>query len=152
MPVLRDDRGLTMIELLAALIFIAFLAVVALPRLEQYEASRNLKQAARQLGGDVRLAQQYAITQDEKFRLVYTASPSGYTIQKVSDSSVVKQADLPPGITVSGSLAGTPVEYGATGAPTASGQFCLSDGVTILKVDVQPATGRVGISEDSSCS
>ncbi|MBI2247869.1 MAG: hypothetical protein HYU65_08055 [Armatimonadetes bacterium] len=146
----RED-GIGVIEILFVIMVIGLLAVVSLPQLERYQAARDLRHSARQMSGDLRLAQQFAITQDERFRLVYVAAPSSYTIQRSADSTVMKAADLPPSVTVTGSYAGTPVEFAATGAPSAPGEFCLSDGTQILKVDVQPATGRVQISEVVTC-
>lgn len=149
---MRNDGGLGVIEILFVIMLLGAMTVVALPQLERYMATRDLTHAARQLGGDIRLAQQFAITQDERFRLVYTAAlSSAYTIQRSSDGTIVKQADLPATVTVTGSFAGIPVEFAATGAPVAGGEFCLTDGARILKVDVRPATGRVNISEVGAC-
>jgi type II secretory pathway pseudopilin PulG len=149
---MEHSRGIGVIEILVVIMVLGVMTVVALPQLERYMASRDLVHAARQLGGDLRLTQQYAITQDERFQLVYTTAPSSrYTIRKSSDSTLMKDADLPAGITITGSFASTPAEFTSTGAPSAAGQFCLSDGTLILRVDVQPATGRVQITEVVSC-
>lgn len=146
------EAGIGVIEILFVIVLIGVLAVIALPALVSYQASRDLRHAARQLNADLRLTQQFAITQDEKFRLVYTSAPaSSYTIQKSADSTVVKSADLPPTITVTGSFVATPAEFAPTSAPIAAGEFCLSDGTATLKVDVQPATGRVQIAEVATC-
>lgn len=149
---MRHEGGIGMIEILIVIMLLGLMTVVALPRLEGYMTARDVTHAARQLGGDVRATQQFAITQDERFRLVYTATPSpAYTIQRSSDGSVVRQADLPATITVIGSFVTTPLEFTPTGAPVASGEFCVTNGIMIRKIDVRPATGRVNVSDVSAC-
>lgn len=149
---MRTQAGIGVIEIVFVIMLLGVLAVISLPSLVSYQANRDLRHAARQLSGDLRATQQFAITQDEKFALVYTAAPGpAYTIQKSSDSSVVRAADLPPSVTVTGSFAGTPAEFASTGAPAVGGEFCLTNGTLILKVDVQAATGRVQIAEVTTC-
>ena len=67
---MSGERGIGLVELLLALAILALLALIALPRLSGYQASRELRHAARLLAGDLRLTQQYAVTGDENFRLV----------------------------------------------------------------------------------
>jgi len=150
--VARDEAGIGLLEILFVIMLLGLMTIVALPQLERYITARDVTHSARQLVGDVRATQQFAITQDERFRLVYTALPSpAYAIQKSSDGSVVRQVDLPTTVTVTGSFATTPVEFTPTGGPVASGEFCLTNGTLIRKIDVRPATGRVSVSEVSVC-
>lgn len=149
---MRTEQGITIIEVVVAIILLGLLTVLTLPQLQRYAAGRDLRHVARYLSGDIRLTQQYAVTQHENFRLVYAAAPaSGYTIRRVSDNAVIKEAELPETVAVTGAFASTPVEFSSTGAPAQAGAFCLGDGSGLLKVDVQPATGRVQISEVTSC-
>jgi len=145
------QEGFAILEVLLALAIMAALVIVALPNLQRYLAQRDLQQTARLLNADLRLAQQYAVTQGEPFRLQYTGAAAQYTVVRASDGTVVKQVDLPATIMVTGPFAGTPVEFAATGAPTQGGWFCLSDGTSILEVDVQPATGRSQVTEVPAC-
>lgn len=149
---MRADSGMGAIEIILAIVFLAMLAVISIPQVQRYQASRDLRHAARLIGGDMRLTQQYAVTQNENFRLVYVSSPtSNYTIQKVSDGSVVRSVDLPTTVTVTSTFVSNRVEFSSTGAPAASGAFCLTDGTTTMKVDIQPATGRLQLAEVTSC-
>lgn len=150
--VARDQAGIGLLEILFVIMLLGLMTVVALPQLEGYLSVRDVTHAARLLGGDLRATQQFAITQDERFRLVYTALPSSaYAIQRSSDGSVVRQVDLPATVTVTGSFSTTPIEFTPTGAPVASGEFCLTNGTLIRRIDVRPATGRVSVSEVSTC-
>lgn len=149
---MSGERGIGLVELLLALAILALLALIALPRLSSYQASRDLRHAARLVAGDLRLTQQYAVTGDENFRLVYSATPVvEYSIVRVSDSAEVRKTQLPETVTVTGSFAATPAEFTATGAPMLAGEFCLTDSISIIKVTVLVATGRVEAAEVTAC-
>ncbi len=149
--IMRMQRGVTVLELLLALAIMALLVVVALPSLQRYLALRDLQQTARQLGTDLRLTQQYGVTQNELFRLEYVSASAQYTLQRVSDGTVVKQVVVPATLTITSTFTSDRVDFTATGAPVQSGAFCVSDGTAILKVDVQPGTGRAQIAEVTTC-
>lgn len=142
-------RGFGLIELLLVLALGAVLVVVALPHLQRYLAVRDLDQTARLLGADLRLTQQYAVTQDEPYRLEYAAPQ--YSLRRISDGTASKIVDVPATVTVTTSFPSNRVDFTATGAPVQTGVFCLTDGTAILKIDVLPATGRAQITEVSTC-
>ncbi len=148
---MKNQHGFGVLELLLALAIMAVLVVAALPNLQRYLAQRDLQQTARLLSTDLRLAQQYAVTQNEPYRLQYTSAAANYTLLRVSDATVVKQVDLPATVVITSTFAGDRAEFAATGAPVQTGMFCLTDGTDVLKVDVQPATGRAQITEVPTC-
>ncbi|MDQ7843055.1 MAG: GspH/FimT family protein [Armatimonadota bacterium] len=146
-----DARGLGMLELLLALALGAAVVVLVLPSFARYQQVRDLRHAARQLLADVRLAQQHAQTLDANVRLVYAPGPpSRYTLEK-ADGSPLKQTEVPATVTVSGSYIATPLEFRPSGAPAAAGEFCLTEGTQILRLDVAAGTGRAQLSEVTSC-
>lgn len=147
-----DGAGIGVIEILIAIVLIGVMTVLLLPSLERYQKVRELRHASRQLLSDVRLTQQHAVTLDENVRLVYAAgTPGSYTVEKVSDGGDIKQVTLPTGVTVSGSFASTALQFSATGAPAAPGQFCLTEGTQIIRLDVAAATGRAILTEVTTC-
>ncbi len=148
---MRTQRGFAVLELMLALAIMGLLAVVALPSLQRYMAQRDLQQTARQLGTDLRLTQQYAVTQNEPFRLAYVAASAQYSLLRVSDGTLVKQVGVPSTLSISSTFTSDRVDFTATGAPVQSGAFCVSDGTAILMVDVQPGTGRAQIAEVPTC-
>lgn len=148
---MKNQDGFGLLELLLALAIMAILVAAALPNLQRYLAQRDLQQTARLLSADLRLAQQYAVTQNEAYRLQYTSASAQYTLLRVSDGTVVKQVDLPATVVITSTFSSDRAEFAATGAPVQSGMFCLTDGTGVLKVDVQPATGRAQISEVPTC-
>jgi type II secretory pathway pseudopilin PulG len=142
---LRSERGMTVIEIFIALILIGILTFVAVGRLTGYRSLLNLQALARSLAGDVRLTQQQAVARDENFRLVVTVgTPGYYRIERVADSTVVKQVELPVDVTLTmAGFSASTVEFTPTGAPVTSGSFCLTNttGYSVT-VKVRPATGR----------
>ncbi len=146
---MRTEQGFGILELLLVLTVGAILVVVALPHLQRYLALRDLEQTARLLGADLRLTQQYAVTQDEPYRLEYAAPQ--YTLRRISDGTAAKIVDVPATVTVTTSFPSNGVDFTATGAPVQTGVFCLTDGIATLKIEVLPATGRTQITEVSTC-
>ncbi len=148
---MKNQRGFGVLELLLALAIMVILVVAALPNLQRYLGQRDLQQTARLLSTDLRLTQQYAVTQHEAYRLQYVGAAANYTLLRVSDGTVVKQVDLPATVVITNTFTSDRAEFAATGAPVQSGMFCLTDGTGVLKVDVQPATGRAQITEVPTC-
>ena len=140
---MRTEDGTAFLEIVLVIFLIGLLTVVTLPQLQGYQSSRDLRHTGRQLGGDTRLTQQYAIAKDENFRLEYVTAPARFIIRKVSDNSVIKEVALPATVAVTSTFTSDRVEFLPTGAPTQSGAFCLSQSSNKMKVDVLPATGRV---------
>jgi len=150
---MRTDEGFSFIEIVLAVAIMGILAVISLSSMQKYSSRRDMLQAARQLTGDLRLTQQFAMTQGQNFKLVYAASStSSYTIVKSSDSSVSKSFLLPSSLTVTSTFTGNTAEFAATGVPVQSGTFCVSAGVsTKMKVDVLAGTGRTTDQEVTTC-
>ena len=146
-----DARGFGVLELLMAIAVGAIIVAMVIPALERYQRIRELRQASGQLLANVRLAQQHAITLDENVRLVYVAGPPGrYSIEKL-DGSGLAHTDLPAAVTVTGSYTAAPLEFRASGAPVASGEFCLTEGTQWFRLDVNAGTGRAQLTEAAAC-
>jgi len=144
--------GIGVIEILIAVVLMGVMIVLLLPTLERYQKVRDLRHASRQLLADVRLTQQHAITLDENVRLLYTGgAPGSYTVEKVSDGSDLKHVALPASVTMDGSFAATALQFSATSAPAAPGEFCLTEGTQTFRLDVAAATGRAQLSEVTTC-
>jgi len=150
----RADEGFSLIETILVVILMGMLSLIGLSSMSKFSARRNMLQGAGQLAGDLRLTQQFAVTQDQNFRLVYVpSSTSSYTIVKVSDGSVSKDILLPSSLTVTSTFTGNIAEFSPKGAPTQKGTFCVSaSGVsTIMKIDVLAGTGRTTTQEVTTC-
>lgn len=148
---MKSERGVSVLELVVALAIGGVLTLMALPYLQRYMALRDMRQTARLLGADLRLTQQYAVTQNQTFRLQYTAASAQYTLLRTSDATVLKVVAVPPTVTITTTFPSNLADFTSTGAPVQIGTFCLTEGTSNMKVDVQPATGRVQIAEVATC-
>jgi prepilin-type N-terminal cleavage/methylation domain-containing protein len=147
----KSERGVSVLELIIALAIGGVLTLMALPYLQRYMALRDMRQTARLLGADLRLTQQYAVTQNQTFRLQYTAASAQYTLLRTSDGTVVKVVAVPSSVAITTTFSSNLTDFASTGAPVQSGMFCVTEGTSNMKVDVQPATGRVQIAEVATC-
>ncbi len=148
---MKTEQGVSVLEVMVALAIGALLALVALPNLQRYMALRDLRQTARFLGADLRLTQQYAVTQGETFRLAYVAASAQYQLSRLSDGTVVKLVAVPSTVTIASTFPSARADFSSAGAPAQRGTFWLTEGTATLRVDVQPATGRVQITETPTC-
>lgn len=145
------ERGFGVLELLIAIAVGAVIVAMVIPAVERYQRVRELRQTSRGLLSNVRLAQQQAVALDENVRLVFAAGPPGrYSIEKL-DGSGLRRVDVPSGVTVSGSYTLTPLEFRSSGAPVASGEFCLTEGTQWFRLDVNAGTGRAQLAEVTAC-
>lgn len=148
---MKSERGVSVLELVVALAIGGMLTLMALPYLQRYMALRDMRQTARLLSADLRLTQQYAVTQNQTFRLQYTAASAQYTLLRTSDATVLKVVTVPSTVAITTTFPSNWTDFASTGAPVQSGTFCLTEGTSNMKVDVQPATGRVQIAEVATC-
>ena len=148
---MKTEQGVSVLELVVALAIGGVLTLMALPYLQRYMALRDMRQTAQLLGADLRLTQQYAVTQNQTFRLQYTVASAQYTLVRTSDATVLKVVAVPSTLTITTTFPSNWADFTSTGAPVQSGTFCLTEGTSNMKVDVQPATGRVQIAEVAAC-
>ena len=97
---MKTERGVSVLELIVALAIGGVLTLMALPYLQRYMALRDMRQTARLLGADLRLTQQYAVTQNQTFRLQYTAASAQYTLLRTSDATVFKVVAVPSSVAI----------------------------------------------------
>jgi len=92
----KSERGVSVLELIIALAIGGVLTLMALPYLQRYMALRDMRQTARLLGADLRLTQQYAVTQNQTFRLQYTAASAQYTLLRTVTARSSRWWRCPP--------------------------------------------------------
>jgi Tfp pilus assembly protein FimT len=148
-------RGVTFIELITLTIVILILAMIGIPRVSPIVQNFQLKGAAWQLGGDLRLARQRAVTTQRRFRVCVTGCkitlPAGtYSVEVEQppmgslkwSSETGAPARLPPGVCVSANASGT-ATFAANGM--ASGNtFTLYNLIGEYQVTVA-STGQVTV-------
>ena len=152
---LPGSRGVTFIELIALTIVILILAMIAIPRVSPIVQNFQLKGAAWQLAGDLRLARQRAVTTQRRFRICVTdckiALPAGtysFEMEQLPVGSLKWASEtgvptrLPPSVCVSAGGSGM-ATFAANGM--ASGNtFTLYNLIGELQVTVA-STGQVTV-------
>jgi type II secretory pathway pseudopilin PulG len=166
-------RGFTLVELLLTAALLLGLTVFAVSTLYRSTPAMQVRAAVGQVAGDLRLAQNLAVTERTRYRLVFTVGASSYSLQKrdpasgswVAPSGVQAPAPLPDGVTVTsltsitdGTLTfdslGAPYEGAAGTAPLVGGGSGGVDHIVLGsagggatgEVTVAPGAGRVDAS------
>lgn len=162
---LRSVRGFTLIELVVIIVIVVLLAAAAVPRLANMTGMKA-SASARRLQSDVVYAQNLAMSQSQRFRIVFLSATS-YEVRDQSgvlamnpDGGAGFVVTTETGITLSWNLNGSTainrgVEFDGLGRPylyagvtpsttaLASGTVTVTGGDTAQTVTVQPQTGRV---------
>ena len=150
-------RGVTAIELLILVALLVILAAFAIPGMSPVVLNLRLRGAAWQLGGDLRLARQRAVTLRKRFRVCVTGCaisvPAGaYSFERDDGTPLTPQwvsvtgvpVRLPPGVTLTASQ--TPA-FNQSGIASAS-TLTVSNVMGSYQVVVL-ATGRVRVCQGS---
>lgn len=149
----KDEAGFSLAEIAIVIFLVGALLLISLSSLRGYQSSINLKALARGFAGDLRLTQQYAVTNDQDYKLVViTAGTPLYRIQRVSDGALAKEVDLPADVTVTTTFVSNAVSFASTGVPSAAGGISVTDtSGNTLTACVRATTGRVQIVEGGTC-
>lgn len=106
--VIRDQKAVTLVELLIVLSIIAIMAGIAAPTFFNYRATLKLRTATRALLSDIRYARQLAISKNATHQLCFDGTNTNlYTIysNNACGGTVVKTVDIAQaysGVTKSG--------------------------------------------------
>ncbi len=150
-------RGVTVIELLILVVLLVILAAFAIPGMSPVVLNLRLRGAAWQVGGDLRLARQRAVTIRKRFRICMTGCaisvPAGaYSLERDDGAPGTPQwvsetgapVRLPPDVTVTANA--TPV---FTQNGMASGCTLTVSNVMGSYQVVVGSTGRVRVCQGS---
>jgi prepilin-type N-terminal cleavage/methylation domain-containing protein len=143
----RNNRGITVMELMVVIALVAILATIAMPNFTATLPRLRLSDAARQIATDLQQIRMRAIAQNIPHQIAF--STSTYVLQRCNgpctdDSGAI---ELPTGITVT-----TPVsaQFEPRGTAAAAATIALSNGSLSTWVCVR-AAGRINI-QAASCS
>ncbi|MHB8156932.1 MAG: GspH/FimT family pseudopilin [Desulfocucumaceae bacterium] len=147
----RPSGGFTLIELMTVVSIIAILAVFALPKYTSLNKSYTLYSAARQMGADIRYAQQLAVDGGLDTIVTVDVQSAGYSIRytRNADSATVslpiKTVTFEPAITASATPS---FFFNSLGAPDYQRNITLQlSGGARYSVNVLSGTGRVVLNE-----
>ena len=153
----KAGRGVTFIELIILTLALVILASISIPRMGPVVQTFRLRGAAWQLGGDLRLARQRALTSQQRFRICVSScllpmQEGQYSLERdignpgnpvwISETGTVIK--LPPDVTISASATATFSPDGMASGST----YTLKNlaGMYVVKVN---ATGQVRVCKDS---
>ncbi|MBU0571086.1 MAG: prepilin-type N-terminal cleavage/methylation domain-containing protein [Candidatus Omnitrophica bacterium] len=144
---MKKAKGFTVIEVLLAVVIMAILAVVLLPRLNKADLYGKylVYTTAHQVAADARLARRFAVTtgDDHRLRCYEDGGYDRYKIERNSGGTwqdASAQKTIPEDITVKGN---SEVVFEPLGSATHSRTFRYEIGDHKYRVNVEKSTGRV---------
>lgn len=135
---LRNKKGVTLIELTVVCGIIVLLSTISVPYLRKYQPNLKLNADARDMAGNLRLAQQLTITEQVPHLVEFDFSGNSYSILRMTAPSVtttVMTVDLDNEVAfqqVNG-LTGNTAQFNSYGAVSEAGEIVLinSNGKTM---------------------
>jgi len=79
---MKTNKGFSLVELIIVIAIIGIVMAIASPSFYKYRQNTNLKEATRNLSGDISLYRQTAIAQNVRYRIVFNQPANTYTIQR----------------------------------------------------------------------
>ena len=153
----KGGRGVTFIELIILTFALVILASISVPRMGPVVQGFRLRGAAWQLGGDLRLARQRALTSQQRFRIcvsscVILVNAGQYSLERdngtpsnpkwISETGAATR--LPPDVTISASATATFSSNGMASGST----YTLTNLMGQYEVKVA-STGQVTVCKGS---
>jgi prepilin-type N-terminal cleavage/methylation domain-containing protein len=144
-----NPSGMTLIEVIVAIIIIGVLAAIALPRFDFATSSRaSVDGAAYMVASDIRYAQEWAMANRASKTVTFTNGSSVYTFNPAS-TGMDPSGQLPSGVTITGtSPSPCIVTFNSLGEPIAggNGSVTVSSGGQSKTITVVNYTGKVNLS------
>jgi len=149
-PIVGDDRGISIIEILMVLLALGVMAGMAMPSLLRTSETYRLRGAAWNLAGDLRLARQTAVSTQVRHRFCLSGCDNpvpagGYLLEREAAPSweVLARVNVSDGVTITSNIPGDKLTFDTKGGVSgAMGTMTLTNGSGTYQV-VTAITGRV---------
>lgn len=141
------ERGLSILEVLAAALLLGVLLMVAVPRLLT-PADLDVGVTARRVASDLRLAHRLAISGRAPYSVSFDPAGGPYTSYRLARQGGGIEPDYPKAIPAGVNVAGVDqVIFSPSGAATPPGTitFIFTASGTTARVEIVAATGRVQV-------
>ena len=124
---MRRNHGFTITEILIVISIIGVISLIATPSLIHYQKKSKLKSEARILATNLRLAQQFAITEQNRYAVELSLLNGSYDIVNLITSEVIKSIILDPEVDIATTtnLTNNIIQFNPTGAVLEAGTIAL---------------------------
>ena len=134
---LADRRGMSLVELVAALLILGVLLGLAYPSWQRFQAHQSLRYGAAQVATDLREAQERAKAERREYRATFTSGSSQDRVERTG-GGFSHLAELPRGVTVA---ADATVTFSAFGRPDSAYTISLQNSYGSATVTVTRGGG-----------
>lgn len=141
-----SQRGMTFVEMIAAIIIVGILAAIVLPKIDLGGTSSraSVDGAAYMIASDIRYAQEFAMANRVSKTVTFTNGSSVYTFNPAS-TGMDPSGQLPSGVTISSNFT---ITFNSLGEPIVGGggSVAVSAGGLTRTITVVNYTGKANIS------
>ncbi len=155
-----ENRGFTLIELIAVVVIIAIAAMLAIPMFSS-AASTQVRVAADMIAADIEYAKSMAISRQETYKVIFDESAESYSIEDedgvishpvthgdyVVNFKADSRVDKVNIVDADFGSSGERVSFTYLGSPDNGGSITLSVGTRTVTITVETMTGYVSISQ-----
>ena len=87
-----QNKGISLVEVLTVIAIIAILSLIIFPNLAAYNKNQDLKNSTKEVIARLKLAQQYAVTEQVKYSISVDLQNSSYQLLKKGSPDVVVES------------------------------------------------------------
>ena len=91
---MKTSKGFSLVELIIVMAIIGIVLAIASPSFYKYRQNTNLKEAARDLAGDISFWRQTSVAENVRYRIVFDQPSNSYTIQRESPANSGTYVDV----------------------------------------------------------
>lgn len=143
---MKNQKGITLIELIVVFIIIAIGAVLTVPSINAWVPNYRLRSATRDIVSAMRTAQMKAVANNMTYRVSFT-SPDSYVIQYQTTGGWVNDGEpqtLPPGIQFNTTF-GSTINFLPNSTSTGGNIILTNQKGATKTIQILGATGRIKI-------
>ena len=149
----KSAKGFSLIELFIVMAIAATLLSIAVPTFNKYRDNANLKEATREISGDIQLYKQSAVSENRGYRINFDAVANTYGIQienPVGSGTYVNISTVKPGAQDTKNVGAGNANIVIFGAPTFPGGAITFNprgtsgaGTLVLKHSIRLSTATI---------
>ncbi len=125
----KKRKGISIVEIVVALLIISLISLISIPMLANYQKTSKLKNEARLLATNLRLAQQLAITEQNIYYVAFDFFSESYQIINSKDSKIIKAIKFDSEVKIEeiSGFTDNKIQFNSTGGVMETGHISLSN-------------------------